>query len=164
MLKKLAKLDAKNLTLKQKLGDASNEWMERNRSLVLRQTPIWAQSLSIGLLSLGVIGIVGGFFFRIDEVVSVSGQLRSGGTVEVETPAGGKIAETFFVDGQKVSKGQLLLSFDTRQAKEQISTLKNLIEIDKQQRDAQINSLNSQVKTLGTRLEVIQQRAKTKKS
>ena len=34
------------LTLKQKAGDAANRWMARNRSLVLRQTPVWAQSLA----------------------------------------------------------------------------------------------------------------------
>ena len=53
-------------TIKQKFGDASNEWMERNRSLVLRQTPIWAQSLSIGLFSLGTVANkVGGIFLEL---------------------------------------------------------------------------------------------------
>ena len=83
-----------NLSLKQKLGDASNRWMDRNRSLVLRQTPVWAQSLAALMVALGGIVVVGGVFFKIDEVVSVQGQLKSiGGTVEVETPAGGGIAD-----------------------------------------------------------------------
>lgn len=159
----MQKTDSENLTLKQKIGDASNEWMERNRSLVLRQTPIWAQSLSIGLVSLGSIAVLGGIFFRIDEVVSVQGQLKSiGGTVDVETPAGGKIAETFFVDGERVTKGQLLLKFDTRQANEQVLTLKNLISLEKKQLSSQLISLDSQLKTLDSRLEVVEQRTSTK--
>ena len=103
-----------------------NGWSAIDRSF--RQTPIWAQSLSIGLFSLGTIALIGGIFFRIDEVVSVGGQLRSiGGTVEVESPAGGKISESYFADGDKVTKGQLLVKFDTRQASEQVLTLKNMI-------------------------------------
>ena len=46
-----------NESLKSKLTDASDRWMEA-RSLVLRQT-IWAKSL-IMLLSLGSIGVLGG--------------------------------------------------------------------------------------------------------
>ena len=107
----------KNLTLKQKAGDAANNWLARNRSLVLRQTPVWAQGLAALVIGLGGIVVIGGIFFRIDEVVTVQGQLRSiGGTTEVETPAGGKISNVFFTDGQTVSEGQLLVKFDTRQA------------------------------------------------
>ncbi|MCP9909687.1 biotin/lipoyl-binding protein [Cyanobium sp. BA20m-p-22] len=55
--------------------------------------------------------------FKIDEVVTVQGQLQSiGGSVELKTPVGGKVAEVFFKDGQTVRKGQLLLiRFDTCQ-------------------------------------------------
>ena len=35
------------LNVKQKAGDGLNKWFAKNRSLVLRQTPVWAQSLSI---------------------------------------------------------------------------------------------------------------------
>ena len=81
------------LTLKQKAGDAANRWMARNRSLVLRQTPVWAQSLAAILIGLSTTAVLGGIFFRIDEVVTVQGQLKSiGGTVEVKTPAGGRVA------------------------------------------------------------------------
>ena len=96
------------LTLKQKAGDAANRWMARNRSLVLRQTPVWAQSLAAILIGLSTTAVLGGIFFRIDEVVTVQGQLKSiGGTVEVKTPAGGRVAEVLFSDGEAVTKGQL---------------------------------------------------------
>ena len=92
---------AESLTAKQKVGDAANRWLARNRSLVLRQTPVWAQSLTAIIISLGSLTLIGGIFFRIDEVVTVQGQLKSiGGTVEVETPAGGRVADVFFKDGQ----------------------------------------------------------------
>ena len=59
----------------------------------------------------------------------------------------GKISESYFADGDKVTKGQLLVKFDTRQASEQLITLKNMIESDKKQLKIQLSSLVSQVKT-----------------
>ena len=92
---------SEDLSLKQRAGDAANRWMARNRSLVLRQTPVWAQSLAAILIGLCTTAVAGGILFRIDEVVTVQGQLKSiGGTVEVKTPAGGRVAEVLFSDGQ----------------------------------------------------------------
>lgn len=154
-----------NLSLKQKLGDASNRWMDRNRSLVLRQTPVWAQSLAALMVALGGIVVVGGVFFKIDEVVSVQGQLKSiGGTVEVETPAGGRIAEVFFKDGDSVELGELLVRFDTRKAKQEAATLRGLIKLEKTKLAAQVDSLNSQLNTLQGRQQVLEKRLKTKQT
>ena len=152
-----------NLTLKQQAGDAANKWLARNRSLVLRQTPVWAQSLTILMISLGGIAIIGGIFFRIDEVVTVQGQLRSiGGTVQVKTPAGGRVAEVMFQDGDRVSKGQPLLRFDTRKAVDDKSTYERLINLERKQLKAQLQSLNSQKATMAGRKDVLMQRLKTK--
>lgn len=154
-----------NLSLKQKLGDASNRWMDRNRSLVLRQTPVWAQSLAALMVALGGIVVVGGILFKIDEVVSVQGQLKSiGGTVEVETPAGGRVAEVFFKDGDSVELGELLVRFDTRKAKQESATLRGLIELEKTKLASQVNSLNSQLNTLQGRQQVLEKRLNTKQT
>ena len=153
-----------NLTLKDKAGDAANRWLAKNRSLVLRQTPVWAQSLTALLISLGTIAVVGGILFRIDEVVTVQGQLKSiGGTIDVETPAGGRISDVFFEDGEIVEKGQLLLRFDTRRAASEKQLLTNQIEFEKQQLATQLKTLESQVQTLNGRESVLDQRLKTKK-
>ena len=120
--------DPGSLTLKQKAGDAANRWLARNRNLVLRQTPVWAQSMAGLLVALGTLVVVGGFLFKIDEVVTVQGQLESiGGTVEVKTPAGGRVAAVLFKDGDLVKQGQLLMKFDTRQAADEKATLTRLI-------------------------------------
>ena len=66
--------------------------------------------------------------------MTVDGQLKSiGGTVDVATPAGRQISKIYFKDGETVSKGQLLLTFDTRQASEQKSTLESLILLEKKE-------------------------------
>ena len=151
-----------DLTLKQKAGDAANRWMARNRSLVLRQTPFWAQGLAAILIGLSTTAVVGGIFFRIDEVVTVQGQLKSiGGTVEVKTPAGGRVAEVLFSDGQAVTKGQPLLRFDTRQAADEKATLTRLIELEESQLKTQLETLQSQEITLAGRRNVLVQQMET---
>ena len=151
-----------DLSLKQKAGDAANRWMARNRSLVLRQTPIWAQSLAAILIGLSTTAVIGGILFRIDEVVTVQGQLKSiGGTVEVKTPAGGRVAEVLFSDGEVVRKGQPLMRFDTRQATDEKETLTQLIAAERKQLKTQLDTLASQEATLAGRRAVLQQRMVT---
>jgi len=149
-------------TLNERVGDAANRWMAKNRSLVLRQTPVWAQSLAAILIGLSTTAVIGGILFRIDEVVTVQGQLKSlGGTVEVKTPAGGRIAEVLFQDGDSVSEGQLLLRFDTRQAADEKETITRLIALEERQLDTQLETLRSQEVTLVGRRDVLDQRKLT---
>lgn len=137
--------------------------MERNRSLVLRQTPAWAQSLAGVVIGLSTVAVIGGIFFRIDEVVTAQGQLKSiGGTIEVATPAGGQIDEVFFKDGDLVQEGVVLVKFDTREAKQRKSTLLRLIELEKKQLDIQLSTISSQKNTLKSRQDVLQKRLATK--
>ena len=154
-----------SLSVKHQVGDAANSWLARNRSLVLRQTPVWAQSLAILMISLGSLSVLGGIFIRIDEVVTVQGQLKSiGGTVEVETPAGGRVAEVYFEDGESVEKGQLLVQFDTREAEERKLTLTRLIELQKDELQTQLKNIASQSVSIENREKVINKRLTTKKA
>lgn len=153
----------KNLTAKQRVGDAANRWLEKNRSLVLRQTPFWAQGLAGILIGVGGTAILVGVFFRIDEVVTLQGQLKSiGGTIAVKTPAGGKVAEIFFKDGQVVEKGQKLLRFDTRQATEEKAMLLRLIASDKKRLEAERKTILSNKEMLRSRQNVLSRRIETK--
>ena len=83
--------------------------MKKNRSLVLRQTPVWAQSLTSLAIALGSLLVVGGIFFRIDEVKNtVQGQLKSiGGTIELESPIGGQV-EIFLRTVRQLKKANYL--------------------------------------------------------
>ena len=66
---------------KSKLGDnarrkrkvESSHWWDMQHSMVLRQTPRWAQALVGGLSMLGVGAIIAGFTVNVDEVVTVQG-------------------------------------------------------------------------------------------
>ena len=161
---KKSEINYNSLSLKHKVGDAANAWLEKNRSLVLRQTPVWAQSLTVILVSVGGIAVVGASLFRVDEVVSVNGQLKSiGGTVEVKSPVGGKVSDVFFKDAQQVEKGQSLMKFDTRQAATEKLILEKQILFEKKQLESQLEAYQSQLSTLANRRKVAQARIQTKK-
>ena len=137
------------------LGSAADRWLAKNRSLVLRQTPFWAQSLAVLLTGLGISVITASFIFRIDEVVTVTGRLKSVfGTTDVKTPAGGKVADVFFKDGQTVTKGDLLLKFDTTQPVDQVNTLNRLITLE-------TNDLNRKLELISERKSVIEKKLRT---
>ena len=135
--------------VKDLLQTTADRWLQKNRSLVLRQTPVWAQSLAGILVGLGVVAVSAGIFFRIDEVVTVTGKLEAlTGSVDVKTPAGGKVASTFFKDGELVTKGQLLIRFDTRQAASDRETTLKLIELERSDLKAKLQILEDQKKVL----------------
>ncbi len=152
-----------SLTLKERAGDAANNWLAKNRSLVLRQTPVWAQSLAVMLTLLGAGTVMGGIFFRVDEVVTAQGQLKSiGGVFDVKTPVGGKISKVFFKDGQYVKKGDKLLNYDTREIQQEQLTLRELLKLEKQRFITQLSNFESQKNSLQTQKRVISRKLQTK--
>ena len=96
------------------------------------------------MIGLGVSAVTAGLLFRIDEVVTVTGQLESlGGSVDVKTPAGGKVAEVLFQDGSVVRKGDLLVRFDTQKAAADRAMSTKLIELEQAKLETQLNILKS---------------------
>ena len=144
-----------NIFKPRELAQKSTErWFARNRSLVLRQTPVWAQSLTAIVVTLGLGTITAGILFRIDEVVTVTGQLESiSGKVDVKTPAGGKVAAVLFEDGAVVNKGDLLVSFDTRQALSDKITYSKLIELEKSDLKDKLVILESRQQVLNKKVD-----------
>ena len=151
-----------SLTLKERAGDVANNWLAKNRSLVLRQTPVWAQSLAVILTLLGTGAVLGGIFFRVDEVVTAQGQLKSiGGVFEVKNPVGGKISKVFFKDGQYVRKGDELLIYDTREVAQEQLTLQKLIKLENQSFKTQLSNYESQKNSLETQRRVLKKKYQT---
>lgn len=138
----------------------SDHWWDRQHSLVLRQTPRWAQALTLGLFLLGSGAITASIFIKIDEVITVTGKLiPTEGVNEVMTPAGGLVKDVLVKEGQLVKKGDKLVEFDTRKAVEEIRNIqKQLVENDKSyqsgqraiitRRDALMNSLDTNISIL----------------
>ena len=114
-------------------GDSRvDKWMSKNRSLVLRQTPIWAQGVALVVFGLGAVSITAASIFRIDEVVTVQGRLvPTQGSVEIKSPVSGQLTNVYVADGELVKKGQIIASFDTK-ASTDIGTYQTLLEIEEE--------------------------------
>ena len=152
------KLSKRQFTIKTSVTDKADRWIAKNRSLVLRQTPVWGQALLTSVVGLGSIVILGSILFKIDEVITVSGQLKSlEGTTEVKTPAGGKILEVFFHEGQLVETGDLLVRFDTTKAANEKSTLTRLIDIEQGALAKKLTLLSDKKAALTQKVDTYQQ-------
>ena len=149
------------LSAKQRIGDSANAWLSKNRSLVLRQTPKWAQGMTTIIASLGLIVVAGSIVFKIDEVITVTGQLKSiGGNTQVKTPASGTVEKVYVTDGDLVQKGSLIISFDTREALEDQKTMTKLLKLEGEK--FQSSQFESSLSTLSRNRDVLEQRLKTK--
>ena len=136
------------------ISQTADRWLARNRSLVLRQTPVWAQSLAAIMIGLGISAVSAGILFRIDEVVTVTGQLESlSGSVDVKSPAGGKVAEVLFKDGSIVYKGQPLVRFDTQEAASNKATSNRLIKLEQSELKNKLEILKSRRSVLEKKLD-----------
>jgi len=138
-------------------------WLTNNRSLILRQTPFWAQSFATLLITSTTLGLIASFVFRIDEVISVPGKLISSSSeFIVESPGGGKVQKIFFTDGHHVKKGSLLLSFDITVPQSEIIALKQLLKLESFRYKSELALANSQFKVLQSRNHVLQSKLKSK--
>ena len=144
------------------LKQTANDWLARNRSLALRQTPFWAQSFTGLLLGLAGLALVGGSLYRIDEVVTVTGQLEAkGGTTELESPVGGMVADVLVKDGDLVHKGQPVVRFDTRQARADHANQLRTIQLEEQDLQARRDNLTNELRLLASRREVLRRKLAT---
>jgi hemolysin D len=96
-------------------------------SVLLRQSPRWAQSIALSLGLLAALGLIGSIVFKIDEVIPVQGKLEpKAGVQSVQPPIGGVVAEVLVKEGDVVKKGQPLVRFDTSTARAKLVSLTEL--------------------------------------
>ena len=131
-----------------------DHWWDKQHSLVLRQTPRWAQSFVLGLVLLSGGAIGASAIIRVDEVVSVEGILTpTTGSIEVKSPAGGLVDKVFAGDGESVAKDEILLRFDTRRATDQLIKLKLQLKELKLTYESRRRAANQRRKTFEKKLD-----------
>lgn len=134
-----------------------NTVLDRENAIIMRQSPKWLQTFAILMVSLGV-GLLGAsYFIRVEEVVTAQGILKAkGGREDVKTPAGGKVETVHVKNGDYVKRGDLLITFDTTQAEDDVSTYTKLIALENK-------TLEGQKQTLRLRKQNISQQLNTQK-
>jgi hemolysin D len=98
-----------------------------DRPVLLKSSPIWSRVIiwSIALCSIG--GVTWASLAQIEEAIPATGQLEPQGSVkEVQSPVAGVIKNIYVKEGQRVKKGDLLLSLDPQVQKYELGSLERI--------------------------------------
>ena len=105
-----------------------------DKSLVLKQPHYWARAITWSLMGITVFGVSWLAIAKTDEIVTVSGKLEPLGVVkDVQVPVGGVVEEILVKDGERVSKGQVLLRLDTETTLDRKNSIEQTINFTVQQ-------------------------------
>lgn len=92
--------------------------------VLLQQSPAWSRAILWVLMGVTTGAIIWASVAKIEEAIPAQGKLEPQGTVqEVQAPEGGVVQAIHVEDGQKVEKGQRLLSIDPTAAVAQLASL-----------------------------------------
>jgi hemolysin D len=109
---------------------ATDEFSDLDEQLVLKQSPAWSKLILWSIVGLTSVLVVWANVAKIDEAIPVQGKLEPQGEVKaVQAPMGGVVKTVHVQEGQRVKKGDLLVSFDDTTAQ---ARLKSLLEIRQQ--------------------------------
>lgn len=98
-----------------------------DQPVILQQSPIWSRSILWLLMGVTTASVIWASVAKIEEAIPATGKLEPTGAVkEVQAPVSGVVKEVYVSDGQKVRKGQTLISLDSTAAKSQKASLQKI--------------------------------------
>ncbi|NMF63025.1 hemolysin D [Brasilonema octagenarum UFV-E1] len=96
-------------------------------SVVLQQSPFWSRAVVWGLMAVTTSAVIWANVAKIEEAIPTQGKLEPQETVkEVQAPVNGVVKTVYVKDGQKVSRGDLLLRLDSTAAQAQLKSFKKI--------------------------------------
>ena len=99
--------------------------------IVLKQSRFWARSITWVLMGGTAFGIGWLTLAETEEIVQAQGKLEpSSGVVEVQMPLEGVTREILVKEGERVSKGQVLIRLDTDITQSRFNSLQKNLEIN----------------------------------
>ena len=132
--------------------------LPQEHTVMVRQTSKWGQIFLLSLVGLGATAFTTAWFYRIDEVITVQGRLvpQKGG-VEVKSPVSGQLSEVLIGNGDRISKGDALLSYDVLAAKDQEVTLIRQLKLEEKRIQDQLRSNAQRKETLQRNISLTEQ-------
>lgn len=105
-----------------------------DKSLVLQQPRFWARAITWSLMGITIFGVGWLAIAKTEEIVTVPGKLEPLGVVkDVQVPMGGVVDSILVQDGERVSKGQVLLRLDTETTLDRKESIETTIKLTDQQ-------------------------------
>jgi HlyD family secretion protein len=133
------------------------EKQEFDQPVILKQSRAWSHAIVWSIVGVTSFAVIWACNAKIDESVSVQGKLEPKGFVkEVQAPVGGVVANIHVQEGQRVKKGDLLVSFDRTTSEAKLASLEAVrasLRAENQfyrtkMRSLTINSIPNQLKEL----------------
>jgi len=119
----------------------------------LKPAPVWSQAVVWTIIGTASLGFVFAVSTKIDEVVVALGDLQPlGDSRPIMSPAPGVVSQIFVQEGQTVSVGTPLLSFDPDINEKRKSTLEEQIRLERQRFKEQENSFDAREQSLQARI------------
>lgn len=98
-----------------------------DQHVILQQPHHWSRGILWGIMGVTTFGLIWASVAKIEQAVPAQGKLEPQGAVKtVQSPVGGVVKEILVKDGQKVNKGDLLLSLDPTAPTAQLASLSKI--------------------------------------
>jgi len=120
----------------------------------LEAPALWSRTLVWLMFGTGFIALIFGFTVKIDEVVSVQGDLEPVDSVQpLDIPEGGVVKSIHINEGDRVKKGDLLISLEPAVEDGQVSTLTEMIQIEKNRFEQQSLAFKARIQSLSSTID-----------
>ena len=98
-----------------------------DQGVVLRQSPMWSRAVIWSIMGVATFGIAWAAIAKIEQAVPAQGQLKPQETVkEVQPPVNGVVKAVFVEEGDRVEKGDLLVTLDPTASQAELESLKKV--------------------------------------
>ncbi|MFM8605737.1 MAG: HlyD family secretion protein [Cyanobium sp.] len=105
-----------------------------NDDVVLQQSRFWARSITWTLMGVTLFGLGWLALAKTEEIVTAPGKLEPLGVVkDIQMPVGGVVDEILVKEGDRVSKGQVVLRLDTVATRDRQQSILKTIAFKQQQ-------------------------------
>ncbi len=112
---------------REKPRETPREINDFDQPVILKQSRIWSHAIIWSIVGVTSFAFVWACTAKIDESVPVQGKLEPKGLVkEIQAPVGGVINKIHVQEGQRVEKGDLLVSFDPTVAQAKLRSLQEV--------------------------------------
>jgi HlyD family secretion protein len=100
-----------------------------DQPVILRRSPVWSRAVVWGIVGVATFSLGWACLAKVEEAVSATGQLQPTGSVrDIRVPLNGVVQTIHVKDGQRVKRGELLLTLDQVTAGAQLKSIKQIRE------------------------------------
>ena len=108
-------------------GSQSQALKTFDKSVVLRQSPIWPRAVAITIMAATSITVSWACLAKVEEAVPAQGKLEPSGVVQpVQAPVGGVVDIIHIEEGEAVEAGDLLITFNQAETRAQFESRREI--------------------------------------